>query len=190
MNEIWRPVIGWEDCYMVSDHGNVMRIKSARGTLKNRMLKPFFTRYGYLCVKLSDGEKQDDALVHRLVAKAFLPNPLNKEFVDHIDCNRTNNFVDNLRWVTMLENNNNPITKERQNQKKRNKTGVLSNHRNAIFCIELQRVFFGAWEAARILGINKSNIGCAIKGRRKTCGGYHWRYATAEEIKQAKVINN
>lgn len=51
--------------------------------------------------------------IHRIIAETFIPNPENKPCVDHIDGDKLNNRVDNLRWVTHLENNNNPITKQR-----------------------------------------------------------------------------
>lgn len=59
-----------------------------------------------------DGTKRRFA-VHRLVAKAFIPNPDNKPEIDHIDGDPTNNHVWNLQWVTHKENMNNPITKKR-----------------------------------------------------------------------------
>lgn len=52
--------------------------------------------------------------IHRVVAELFIPNPDNKPCVDHIDTNINNNRVDNLRWVTYIENNNNPLTKIHQ----------------------------------------------------------------------------
>ena len=64
---------------------------------------------GYLQVFLSGSRKT--AYVHRLVARAFIPNPENKPTVDHIDGDRTNNNLTNLRWATQKENNNNPNTR-------------------------------------------------------------------------------
>lgn len=71
-------------------------------------------RNGYKCLHISINKKQIHALVHRLVAQAWIPNPDDKPEVDHIDGNRTNNNAENLRWVERVESRNNPITKYRQ----------------------------------------------------------------------------
>ena len=63
---------------------------------------------GYLSVTIP---YRKDCYTHRLVAEAFIPNPENKPFIDHIDGNRTNNRIENLRWVSHKENCNNPNTK-------------------------------------------------------------------------------
>ena len=60
--------------------------------------------------------KLNGKLFHRIVASLFIPNPENKPCIDHIDGDKHNNKVENLRWVTYKENNNNPITKERLKQ--------------------------------------------------------------------------
>ena len=66
---------------------------------------------GYLVVTIPTIPYSKNCHIHRLVAKAFIPNPENKPLVDHIDGNKTNNRIENLRWVTHKENCNNPNTK-------------------------------------------------------------------------------
>lgn len=101
MEEIWKSIEGYPN-YEVSNLGNVRRVK---------MLKQYYDESkGYNVVCLSKNGNSKVVKVHQLVAKAFIPNPDNKSCIDHIDTNRTNNCVDNLRWVTHKENRNNPLT--------------------------------------------------------------------------------
>jgi hypothetical protein len=69
-------------------------------------------------------------LVHRLVAIAFIPNPNNKPFIDHIDCDRSNNNVNNLRWVTSRENNYNIMSIPKRNTSGHNKGIIWEKKRN------------------------------------------------------------
>ena len=103
--EIWKEIKGYEGLYEVSSEGRVRKlIKGNYLTFKNSN--------GYQRVGLCIHSKQKWFLVHRLVAQAFIPNPDNKPEVDHINCDRNDNIVENLRWVTSKENNNNPITRK------------------------------------------------------------------------------
>ena len=97
-DEIWLDIEGYEGRYLVSNFG---RVKSL---ITNKILNQYKDRYGYLRVILSLNGKQKIYLVHRLVAKAFIPNPENKLEVNHKDGNKENNHVDNLEWVTSKEN--------------------------------------------------------------------------------------
>lgn len=115
MKEIWKDVKGLEGYYQVSGEGFVKsldRVDCSGRHLKGMLIKPFKDRGGYLCVVLTKEGKRYRKKVHRLVAEAFIPNPEGKPEVDHIDTVQTNNCVENLRWVTAKENNNNALSIE------------------------------------------------------------------------------
>ena len=95
MQEIWKSFKLTD--YDVSNLGNVFNRKTKRS------LKPFLNDR-YLVVDLFDDTVRQRIAVHRMVAIAFIENPENKEFVNHIDGNKINNRVDNLEWVTASEN--------------------------------------------------------------------------------------
>lgn len=84
--------------YMISNYGDIKSIKT------NKILKPYITKRGYVYNCLSCNGKTYNLQVHRLVAKEFILNPLNKPCVNHIDYNPSNNYVGNLEWVTHSEN--------------------------------------------------------------------------------------
>ena len=103
MIEIWKDIKGYEGVYQVSNLGNVRRVK---------LLKQYSdeSKGGYNVVNLCKDGNAKMKRVHRLVAEAFIPNPENKPCIDHINTDRTDNRVENLKWVTKQENSNNPLT--------------------------------------------------------------------------------
>lgn len=98
--EIWRWIHGYEELYQGSNKGRVKSFHSGEG----RVLTPLHAKGGYLRVKLTKDGKIRTCLIHRLVAKLFIPNPENKPEVHHRDDNPANNCVENLEWVTEEEN--------------------------------------------------------------------------------------
>lgn len=112
MNEIWHPCAGYETHYEVSNLGNVRSIERMVNNRLNtglrkspqRLLKAGKSKSGYLIVSFCvDGVKSNQT-IHRLVARAFLPNESNKPQVNHKDGNKHNNHLDNIEWVTVSEN--------------------------------------------------------------------------------------
>lgn len=95
----WRT-ISQNSNYEVSNYGEI------RNKKRGKMLIPYINSCGYPQIKIAVARGVWKKLtVHRLVAQAFIPNPLSKPYVNHKDYNRANNRVDNLEWVTPSENN-------------------------------------------------------------------------------------
>ena len=91
------PITNFEN-YVVARDGSVTN------TNTGRVLKPNLNENGYLYVSFWKNNRNNPHSVHRLVALAYIPNPDNKPFVNHIDANRSNPHVDNLEWCTQSEN--------------------------------------------------------------------------------------
>lgn len=109
----WRKVVGWENLYEVSDTGlvrsvdrSVFKRNGVMQTFKGKQLRSHLSSTGYPVVRLSDdsNDRRRMARCHILVAMAFIPNPLNKPEVNHIDGDKTNSNFENLEWVTSQEN--------------------------------------------------------------------------------------
>lgn len=103
MQEIWKPVSGYEGLYEVSNTGEVRRIPGFR-CRKYRVLSKKITKDGYYETALCKDGKFKFIRTHRIVASTFCENYFNKPEVNHIDGNKLNNSADNLEWVTSSEN--------------------------------------------------------------------------------------
>lgn len=164
----WNDVVGFEGLYLVSDTGEVIT-KYNRNGKHGRTLKQYKDKDGYYCVRLYKAKKGFWKRINRLVAEAFIPNPKKLPCVNHIDCNRTNNNVENLEWCTWGENvqHSAKLGRYKGNQCKKvcliNKFGLIVP-------------FDSIQEASRMTNIPASNICKCCEGERKTAGGFQWQY--------------
>lgn len=151
---------------------------------------------GYLIVDLYKNNKSQKVPIHRLVAEAFIPNPENKLTVDHIDGNRQNNSIENLRWATYSENNSRfqtsgvrsetiIVTRYKEERKKRG--GGHLSWLEIIKIIEFPSVS----AAATFFGCRISNISLMLEkgtiGKRGRTRGYQFSYKNGERSKILKV---
>lgn len=163
VTEIWKDIKDYEGLYQISNLG---RVKSLHFS-KELLLKPRLTGRGYCQIDLQRNKDIKHALVHRLVAEAFIPNPDNLPYVNHKDEDKTNNRVDNLEWCTQLYNI-------------RYGTGLrrrVATQYKPVLCVEKGIIYPSQVEAGKQLGMSHRHINDCCKGRRHTTGGYHWKYA-------------
>lgn len=177
MEEIWKDIVGYEGLYQISNYGRVKsvtrKVNCRNGTIKTiseKILASNPNNRGYYSVQLCYNSLPVRYLVHRLVANAFIPNPDNKEQVNHIDEDKANNSVDNLNWMTAKENTN--FGTKNQRVSKANINNPLSS-KSVTNGIE---IYPSAAEAHRQLSCDSSSILKSCKNPNKTCGGYHWNY--------------
>lgn len=110
MKEEWRDVVGYEGLYEVSNLGRLKRKKRtvinrcATYVINDRILKPYLDHYGYVVTSLKNEDGYKYKKMHRLIAEAFIPNNLNKPFINHKNGVKNDNRLDNIEWVTLQEN--------------------------------------------------------------------------------------
>ena len=111
MTEIWKDIQGYEGFYQISNLGNVKSLErvvdKGNGILQHRKERIMNKREsvdGYYVAKLNVNKKSTSIAIHILVARHFIDNPNNYPEVNHKDCNRKNNQVDNLEWCTHQQN--------------------------------------------------------------------------------------
>lgn len=193
MQEIWKPVPFEQFCdyCSVSNLGNVKLTKQCRKThvaLKPGLLKPQIGEWGYAIVNLQSPNEYKRISVHRLVALTFIPNPLNKPQVNHIDGNKLNNCVDNLEWVTVSENLKHAY-KNGLNYYDPNSYDYLPVYQFDLNGNYIQK-FSTCAEAGRILGIDSTSISACCHNRRNSAGGFLFSRSKECNPKPLKTVRH
>ena len=162
--------------YSIDRGGNVYstyKPKTSKITSTVTKLKPVLDTTGYYIVTLVNKttRKRRNYAIHRLLAEAFIPNPLNKPMVNHIDGDKANNNLENLEWVTAKENSDHAI-----------KLGLTTFGKVEKPIVQLSldgeviNSFKSARDAYKVTGVRFQNISKVLRGHRNTAGGFQWKY--------------
>lgn len=169
MDEIWKDIPNFEGLYQASTLGKIRSLDRTAPNgrfIKGITLKPVMRPDGYAQItRYMGNNKHKIELVHRLVATAFLGEIPEGYVVDHIDHNRSNNAISNLRYLPK------PIN-DSQGGKAQGKA-IKQIDANGNIKAEYPSVS----EAHRQTGVHTSCIIHVCQGKRKTAGGYKWQYA-------------
>lgn len=157
--ELWKPVSGLDN-YEVSNYGRVRNVNTGR------ILKGSQNNHGYWRYDLSIDGKRVVKSGHRLVADAFIEPVEGKDFVNHKDGCKTNNFFENLEWCTNEENMRHAFSV----------LGREPHNKTPVKCIETGVVYESACEAERATGISNSEINRCCRGKRPSAHGLHFEY--------------
>ena len=187
--EQWRTAIYdgelYEELYKVSNLGRILSL-NYRNTGKPKLMNPVERKDGYSQVGLRKNKKTKQCYVHRLIAETFLENPENLPEVNHIDEDKTNNFVflnedgsvdkekSNLEWKTHKDNVNHGTRNERA--AKANTNGKCSK---PVLQFTLDGEFIREWPSVMECernGFDQSNVSACCRGRIKSAYGYIWKY--------------
>lgn len=184
--EVWKPVVGWEGLYEISNKGRL------RGVDRYVVLKTYFKKFqvgvinkgqiskvGYVRYLLRDGSAKKLMSAHRLVAMAFIENPLLKTQINHKNGIKTDNCVCNLEWCTPKEN----VIHAHSSGLCKSRKGIYGNGLHYILALDsnlkVVHRFLGYAEARRFLNLKDSASVCIYRACldfTKTAYGFHWCY--------------
>ena len=174
MKELWKDIKYYEGLYQVSNLGRIKSVerevknKSGYRIVRSKILASRTDKGGYKIIDLRNGAKKKTYKVHRLVAIAFIPNPLNKPEVNHKkEFEKWNNTVDNLEWMTSKENINYGTARERQ----------IKTISKTVYQYSLDNKLIKIWSSSNACakyGFSSSHVRDCCRGEVKTHKGFKW----------------
>ena len=209
--EIWKPIKGYEGYYEISNYGRVKSVERyvQQGNYMRHVKESFkgisADKYGYPRVTLCKNRVSRSHLLHVLLAKAFIPNPECKPQVDHVNTNKGDYSLSNLRWVTPKENSNNPNTLEhcrkntyiKETAIKANRTKKergTSSAPKTVYQFSLDGEYITSYdsasEAERNTKVHDSVIRNACDGKAYSAGGFLWSYKKTPPKYEVPVHTN
>ena len=176
-----KDIENYENLYGITEDGKIWSYRS------NKFLTPRKRKDGYWQIKLTVNNQSQTFLLHRLIAQTWIPNPENKPTVDHIDRNKDNNHVSNLRWATSSEQVLNENTDKVHSKKHMDKIIKMAREKN-LKSIEKRdindhTILYATYKSAEEAAIKNFNDAkkkkalqkCA-RGETKSSFGYWWCY--------------
>jgi hypothetical protein len=179
----WKDVVGFEDCYMVSDTGLIYSKRVGRLIATKR------NNRDYVQVHFWKNNKCIMKLLHRIVAEAFIPNSKGLPQVNHKDEDKNNNNADNLEWCTNLYNRHHGTGYARSCVGHDYKEMGFKNGKPVMMIAldgEHIATFTSVLNAQKIVGVSEANIRRSCYEGHRTAGGYKWRYCDKEHAEQIK----
>lgn len=177
-DEIWKDIGGYEGHYQVSNHGRIRslnRITSDGKRIVGRVIRlRKDSKKRYMLVSLNKDGVRATCLVHRIVAKTFIPNIDNLPCVNHKDETQDNNRVANLEWCTHKYNSNYGTSKDKV------RAAAIEQRARAILVIfpdDKVKWFDSKRDACRKLNLNNGNVGRCLRGINNTHLGLKFKYA-------------
>lgn len=164
MQEEWRDIPEFKGLYQASNLGRIRSLKTGI------VMIPQINHKGYHRLLLMKAGKAYSRLIHRLVASAFIPNPMSLPQINHKDENKTNNNISNLEWCTNIYNHNYGTRNARVSVA--NSRPVLSINKHGYISL-----YPSALVASKLLGVNPASVTHACQSGIATLKGYKWRYA-------------
>lgn len=180
--EVWKPVVGYEGFYEVSNLGRVRSVgkevvqmnhgKYRKTYYSAKIITQFYHWNGYLRVHLTTHKKTKSVFVHRLVAQAFIPTPNENLTVNHKNGKKDDNRLENLEWCTQQENINHAI-----------KTGLIKNRKKPVCKLDENGVVLETFESAREASESLGKPAVCGRNIRAVCSrgyghfcGFRWKW--------------